>query len=264
MALKNENHDDLKLFRNRIWKLMEKEKLDTQEALAEQLALSGYVAPGSRLPKDEYYSEEDIFKRKVGAITKHVQKHLNSDTAECLSGEYAMAYSKLFGCSYDYLYGMDTCTTKTNQFIHDETGLTDEAITSLAQKNEDNLILLNYLLENNCMDELNSIFTFYLRGYPFVKNMSQDDLHYMQELNFEKNILNLFHKLGNDEQIRHHFSFKAGAIDILEIMSKLEKIKNDSVNSLPENPTQNDIYKVVEELKAAAADGLKSVINWIE
>ena len=204
MALKNENHDDLTLFKNRLWKLMEQNGLDTQDALAEQLAISGYVVPGSRLPKDEYYPEEYIFKRKVGAIVKKVQLHLRSDTAECLSGEYAMAYSKLFGCSYDYLYGMDTCTTKTNQFIHDETGLSDEAITTL--KKEKLHSLINALMDNERAKRISDIFCEYYLGYPNANGVKETELKKIRQYTYDQEIRDLFIELRDDPTVKKHFT----------------------------------------------------------
>lgn len=39
-------------------------------------------------------------------------------------------------CSSDYLLGLDNCTTKDTQFIHDKTGLSDKAIKILMHWNE--------------------------------------------------------------------------------------------------------------------------------
>lgn len=40
---------------------------------------------------------------------------------------------KVLGCSSDYLLGLNECTTKNTQFIHEETGLSEQAISVLAK-----------------------------------------------------------------------------------------------------------------------------------
>lgn len=59
---------------------------------------------------------------------------------------------KVLGCSSDYLFGLDECTSKNNQFIHDKTGLSEESINSLAYtksiKNKRVLNAINILICN--------------------------------------------------------------------------------------------------------------------
>ncbi len=53
------------------------------------------------------------------------------------SGKYELNYEsmtkvcRILNCSSDYLLGLDECTNKTNQFIHDQTGLSEDAIKTL-------------------------------------------------------------------------------------------------------------------------------------
>lgn len=62
-------------------------------------------------------------------------------------------------CSSDYLFGLDNCTTKDTQFIHNETGLSEDAINTLKTINfrankqigdhaSKNLSILNFILKD--------------------------------------------------------------------------------------------------------------------
>lgn len=42
-----------------------------------------------------------------------------------------LSVCKILGCSSDYLLGLDECTTKTRQFISEETGLSENSIDTL-------------------------------------------------------------------------------------------------------------------------------------
>ena len=50
-----------------------------------------------------------------------------------LNYETMTAMCKIFKCSSDYLLGLDECTNKTVQFIHEKTGLSENAINRLMQ-----------------------------------------------------------------------------------------------------------------------------------
>lgn len=74
-------------------------------------------------------------------------------------------------CSSDYLLGLDSCTTKNAQFIHDYTGLSEDALNTLRFIKKLNmgkifLYILSRLIENrdfscNLMSEINSCFEKY-------------------------------------------------------------------------------------------------------
>lgn len=63
------------------------------------------------------------------------------------------AMCKTLQCSSDYLLGLDECSNKTYQFIHDETGLSEKAIKQLHKfttydKGKPRLFILDYFIRN--------------------------------------------------------------------------------------------------------------------
>lgn len=128
MAHRTENHSDLTLFKNRLWKLMEEKNIYTTKELAKMLYNQKLVTVKQ---KDSYDEPSKIYGNAIGAIDKKIQKHLNSDTTKELQGEFVTAYCTFFGCSSDYLFGFIDCKNHDNQFIHDKTGLSELAINQL-------------------------------------------------------------------------------------------------------------------------------------
>ena len=97
MAFKFMNHDDEKIFYNRLWKLMEERKLSTARELAKALYAEGIVPVDSA-------SEDEI--SIIGSMTRRIQEHLNLEDTDKLQGRYVKAYCNFFGCSADYLFGL--------------------------------------------------------------------------------------------------------------------------------------------------------------
>lgn len=133
MAFKSENHDDMKLFKNRLWILMTESGYDTAGKLAAALIERGLVSvrhadymPGVAL--DPLQSKKDI-----EATRKKVERHLNADTADALQGEFARAYCQLFGCSADFLFGFISTPKHAQTDIAAETGLTAAAVETLLE-----------------------------------------------------------------------------------------------------------------------------------
>ena len=93
------NHDDEKIFYNRLWKLMEERKLSTARALAQALFAEGIVPVDST-------SEDKI--SIIGSMTRRIQEHLNLEDTDKLQGRYVKAYCDFFGCSADYLFGLSS------------------------------------------------------------------------------------------------------------------------------------------------------------
>ncbi len=128
MAYRTLDHSDMNLFKNRLWKLMENKGIYTAEGLAKNLYDNHYV---SVKQKESYDDPSIIYHRAIDSVKNKVQRHLNSNTAKKLQGEYAIAYCKFFDCSADYLFGNIECRTHDNQFIQNETGLSEPAIEEL-------------------------------------------------------------------------------------------------------------------------------------
>ena len=68
MAFKSINHDDEKIFYNRLWKLMGERKISTARALAQALYAEEIVPVDSA-------SEDEI--SIIGSMTRRIQEHLN-------------------------------------------------------------------------------------------------------------------------------------------------------------------------------------------
>ena len=128
MAYRTEDHTDLSLFKNRLWKLMENRNIFTAKDLAKKLYENGYVKVKQR---QSYADVSEMQNSAIAATEKKIQNHLKSDTAEKLQGEFLIAYCKLFSCSADYLIGNIDETTHSLNYISHETGLTERAIRNI-------------------------------------------------------------------------------------------------------------------------------------
>lgn len=70
-----------------------------------------------------------------------------------LNYETLKAMCEALQCSSDYLLGLDECSNKTNQFIHDKTGLSETAIKKLSKfttydNGKKRLFILDYFICN--------------------------------------------------------------------------------------------------------------------
>lgn len=134
MAIRSEIHDDPSLFKNRLWTLMRGKdvNLDTPRKLATLLYNEGYVLAKKR--NNDSFNEH--FKDKsntIGSMEKKIRIQLNSDSADCMEGEYVIAYCNIFCCSADYLFGytdIKTCDIEIRR-ICEITGLSEDAIIAI-------------------------------------------------------------------------------------------------------------------------------------
>ena len=86
MAFKSINHDDEKIFYNRLWKLMEERKLSTARELAQALYAEEIVPVDSA-------SEDEI--SIIGSMTRRIQEHLNLEGTDKLQGRYLQLKVKI-------------------------------------------------------------------------------------------------------------------------------------------------------------------------
>ena len=131
MAIRKENHDDLSLFGNRLWALMNKKGYDTPRKLAIALFDAGLVSVNSKV--NEYTTDEEIRKNAIGSVEKKIAKHIHSSAMINVQGEYIVAYCTHFGCSADYLFGY-TDIQSGNPDLRNAcniTGLSEKAISQL-------------------------------------------------------------------------------------------------------------------------------------
>lgn len=102
-----------------------------------------------------------------------------------LNYEVMIAICKTLKCSADYLLGLDECTNKTVQFIHEKTGLSEDAINRLrqlkdlqslfpeAQSSKDKFKVINLILsDQKKANELSSLLEYLVSFCRF--NISPD------------------------------------------------------------------------------------------
>ena len=137
MAFRTENHDDLQLFRNRLWFLMSKSGYDAAKKLAAALIKRGLVSVrhADYTPGDAWDPLQE--QKDIEATRKKVERHLNADTADALQGEFARAYCQLFGCSADLLFGFITTPTHAQTDIAAETGLSTATVKTILDSHKD-------------------------------------------------------------------------------------------------------------------------------
>ena len=126
MAFKSINHDDEKIFYNRLWKLMEDRNLSTARELAQALYAEEIVPVDSA-------SEDEI--SIIGSMTRRIQEHLNLEGTDKLQGRYVKAYCDFFGCSADYLFGLSSIKSENPDVIRfcEATGLSEKSVRRLIE-----------------------------------------------------------------------------------------------------------------------------------
>ena len=126
MAFKSLNHDNEKIFYNRLWKLMEERKLSTARELAQALYVDGIIPVDSA-------SEDEI--SIIGSMTRRIQEHLNLEDTDKLQGRYVKAYCDFFGCSADYLFGLSSIKSGNTDVIRfcEATGLSEKSVKRLIE-----------------------------------------------------------------------------------------------------------------------------------
>lgn len=157
MGYKSDNHEDMNLFKNRLWRLMSNKGIETADELARQLCKSNLVKVKMK-DNDELLDNREIMKRQVASTTKKVQTHLKSDNTNNLQGEFVVAYCTFFSCSADYLFGFIPLETHGKTDFSELTGLSSTSIDTLIECNKrrtrqdfptyniDIIHLLNFLL----------------------------------------------------------------------------------------------------------------------
>lgn len=132
MAFKSMNHDDENIFYNRLWKLMEEQKLSTAKELARAL-FAEKIVPVDSTSKDD----ESI----IGSMTRRIQEHLNLEDTNKLQGRYVKAYCDFFGCSADYLFGLSSIKCGNPDVIKfcEITGLSEKSVRRLIEDLPENI-----------------------------------------------------------------------------------------------------------------------------
>ena len=109
MAIRTEDHSDLKKFGNRLWYVMTGKGYTTPRALATSLYDQQLVSVKSKPGK--YTRKEDIRKNAISSVEKKIVRHLHADAADDVQGEFLLAYCRHLDCSSDYLLGLTNVTS---------------------------------------------------------------------------------------------------------------------------------------------------------
>lgn len=150
MAFRTRDHSDLSKFGNRLLTLMDKKaeqehiKLDTAAKLAALLYDNKLITVNhhARNADDEAFDEKDMIRMAKASIARQIQKHINADSADIVSGDYINAYCRFFSCSADFLFGFDPIVTNdlTSRQICRHTGLSEQAVSNLRSDNQHSVI----------------------------------------------------------------------------------------------------------------------------
>lgn len=109
------------------------------------------------LSRSEFYDlifENSIENGSAGSNSSKEKTVYNWESEKTeLNYSTILSVCKILKCSSDYLLGLDECTTKTQQFISEETGLSENSIDTLKRINnywdDKEKNTLNYILENS-------------------------------------------------------------------------------------------------------------------
>ena len=92
---------------------------------------------------------QDELAGKMGVSTKTIRNWEQKVKANTLpTMENLLKLADLYDCDLDYLTGRIECKTHDLQFIHDQTGLTEEAIIKIKELSAEQLTALNQLIEH--------------------------------------------------------------------------------------------------------------------
>jgi hypothetical protein len=251
MAHRTEDHSDMRLFKNRLWYLMEKKKFETAKDLATALCDNNLINV-SRKKETEHtgtYSDEEIRKLNISAIERKVKSHMNLEDiaiSKDLTPDYIFAYCKLFHCSSDFLFGVLDFPTYDEKFISNYTGLTVGAIETLSDFKNGYYPLLPYinmLLEkdeyfDDKLELLTLIFR-YINPNTDIKSYDMDGVEKM-----ENKRLILLNEYG--DKVDTVSIDKLSSVTILSINELLAKFKNNL--KVDFKPKEHDINDLLEKL----------------
>lgn len=136
--LENTSLNDLPAFGRRLMELSREKGIGSPTLLATKLYddYCDLVEPAKR--KNKYGKIVKDRTHDISAITRMVQTHFNEENAYNVQSKYLFAYSKLFNCSLDYLYG--TVSVKSTdpdvRTICRKLGLSEKVVHKLMRKPE--------------------------------------------------------------------------------------------------------------------------------
>lgn len=139
MAFKKLKLEEFSKFGQRLMGLARENDIETPAEIAQSLYTRCYelVKPGER--KNKYGKIVKSEENDIKSIIKIVQVHLNEENAYNVQSKYMYAYSQLFECSIDYLYGITEVRSQHLDIrqICEKTGLSEKAVTHLIESHDD-------------------------------------------------------------------------------------------------------------------------------
>lgn len=139
MAFKKLKLEEFPRFGKKLIGLARENDIETPAEIAQSLYRRCYelVKPGER--KNKYGKSVKSEENDIKSIIKIVQVHLNEENAYNVQSKYMYAYSQLFECSIDYLYGITEVRSQHFDIrqICEKTGLSEKAVTHLIESHDD-------------------------------------------------------------------------------------------------------------------------------
>lgn len=210
------------------------------------------------------FSKIDLYNAIYPASTALPEDSKKKTVYNWFSGKVALSIDdvktlcRLLDCSSDYLLGLDECSNKSIQYIHDVTGLSEQAIHTLTIEKcfPDIITLLNMLLTQ---ERLFKLYTIMLKTKQYPRNgnvfMSSEELEDAKTFNFSKGLSELFADLLMEKEVYNTFSKRAELLYWYDTKSILEEQFSDEIEVY--NGVRDWFYTIQQEIDnhIAAVEG---------
>ncbi len=256
MATRNENHDDLTKFGNRLWKLMEAKKIDTPRKLAIELRKNNLVDANTK--HNDYNSEQEEEKNKIGSIEKKIRKHIEATNTEKVQGEFIVAYSKYFNCSADYLFGLTDIKTDMPEIrkICELTGLTESSIKSICRITSGKSLIVNGDFSNKTITTALNLLLEYSGLYKYLTCLCyvSESLQTVKTNELFENVLNNIPEKYRDAAVELFFDAEGAINKGIKPTQKLLGYANELDDAAYKESTSNNKSEALKEYKSNKYD----------
>ena len=256
MATRNEKHDDLTKFGDRLWKLMEKKKIDTPRKLAIELRKNNLVDAKTR--HKDYNSDEEEKKNKIGSIEKKIRKHIEATNTEKVQGEFIVAYCKYFNCSADYLFGLTDIKTDTPDIrkICELTGLTESSIKSICRITSGKSLIVNGDFSNQTITSALNLLLEYPGLYKYLTCLCyvSESLHTVKTSELFENALNNIPKKYRNAAAELFFDTEGAITKGIKPTKKLLNYANGLDDAAYKESTSDKKSQALKEYKSDKYD----------
>lgn len=139
MAIANIDINDFSGIGRRIMELAREKEIGSPELLANCLYKTQreLIEPAERKNKHGRVVKDE--KHDIEAIRRMVQKHLNESDPVKIQSKYMLAYSRIFNCSLDYLFGSTTIRSADVEVVDicNKTQLSEKALENIIEGREE-------------------------------------------------------------------------------------------------------------------------------